>query len=91
MSALHEIIAVKVITIDGSLSIVIGILLLVLCIVFYVKWKFWDALLFLLVLSAILIGVEFGYINETAAVIVTISMLILYQLFSIWNFKRKHS
>jgi len=91
MSALHEIIAVKVIAINGSLSIVIGILLLILCIVFYVKWKLWDALLFLLVLLALLIGVEFGYINEIAAVIVTISMMILYQLFSIWNFKRKHS
>ena len=91
MSVLHEIIDVKSITIDGRLSIVIGTVLLILCITFYVKWKFWDALLFLLVLSGIVIGVEFGYINEMAAVIVTIILLVLYQLFSIWFFIRKHS
>ncbi|MGN1385586.1 MAG: DUF1048 domain-containing protein [Bacillus sp. (in: firmicutes)] len=88
MTGLHEFIDVATIEVNKNISIAIGIILSVLLVRFYVKWKFWDTLLFFAVIILIGYAMNAEIISVTVGVSLLILNLIVSQLVSILKLKR---
>ena len=90
MIGLHEFINVATIEISQNISIAIGIILSILLVRFYVKWKFWDTMLFFLAIILIGYAMNAEIISIAVGVGLLILIMILQPIVSIVRAKRSN-